>query len=256
MTACANTKWNTSLYDDKHSFVFKYGESLVDLLQPKEEERILDLGCGTAHLTNVIAERGAEVTGIDNSDEMIQKAKAQYPQLAFYKMSATDFHFDQPFDAIFSNAVLHWVLEKEKAIDCIYKNLKQGGRFVMEMGGKGNVAQIISALKESLLAHVYASSTVNDLWYFPSIGEYASLLEQSGFRVTYAFHFDRETELADNTNGIVDWLKMFAGGYLTGIKEDDVEMILKETQEKIRPVQFRNGKWYADYKRLRVIAVK
>ncbi|HVZ98114.1 MAG TPA: methyltransferase domain-containing protein [Chitinophagaceae bacterium] len=256
MTAPANTKWNASLYDGKHSFVFKYGEDLVELLQPKEGERILDLGCGTGYLTNMIAARGTDVTGIDNSEEMIAKAKVQFPELQFYKRSATDFHFDRPFDAIFSNAVLHWVLEKEKAIDCIYENLDAGGRFIMEMGGKGNVQNILAALKKSLEQYGYHEQAGRTLWCFPSIGEYATLLEQCGFRVTYALHFNRETELADDQNGIIDWLKMFAGGYLTGINAQDVEMILKETQEKIRPLQFKNGKWYADYKRLRVIAVK
>jgi trans-aconitate methyltransferase len=256
MTVPANTKWNASLYDDKHNFVFKYGEDLVDLLNPEEGEKILDLGCGTGHLTNLIAARGAEVTGIDNSDDMIAKAKMQYPQLQFYNMPATDFHFDQPFDAIFSNAVLHWVLKKEKAIDCIYENLGQGGRFVMEMGGKGNVSHIETALKAALQSHGYNANAAIALWYFPSVGEYATLLEQRGFRVTYAIRYDRETELADDKNGVVDLLKMFAGGYLNGVNPQDIEVILKETQEKIRPLQFRNGKWYADYKRLRVIALK
>ncbi|MGI8634027.1 MAG: class I SAM-dependent methyltransferase, partial [Segetibacter sp.] len=121
MTAAikSNMKWNSTLYDKKHDFVFKYGEDLVDLLAPKVNEKILDLGCGTGYLTNIIAEAGAKVTGIDSSAEMIGKAKSEYPNLNFRVLSATDFYFEEPFDAIFSNAVLHWVIEKEKAVECM-----------------------------------------------------------------------------------------------------------------------------------------
>src|SRR5579871_2784441 len=139
MATAFDTKWNASLYDDKHNFVFKYGEDVVQLLAPGQGERILDIGCGTGYLTSLIAQAGARVVGIDNSNSMVQKAQAVYPDLDFRLMSASDFHFNDPFDAIFSNATLHWVLEKEKAIDCIYHNLKPGGRLVLEMGGKGNV---------------------------------------------------------------------------------------------------------------------
>src|ERR1700712_2005528 len=118
-----DTKWNADLYDDKHGFVSKYGEDLVDVLAPQKGERILDLGCGTGYLADFISKSGATVIGIDSSLDMITKAKAEYPKLEFRVLSATDFHFDDPFDAIFSNAALHWVLDKEAAIDCMYTNL-------------------------------------------------------------------------------------------------------------------------------------
>ena len=140
-TAAVHTSWNAHLYDDKHSFVFKYGEDLVDMLNPQAGERILDLGCGTGYLTNVIAGSGATVVGIDNSLEMISKAKTQYPALEFKVQSATEFYFDEHFSAIFSNAVLHWVLQKEMAIDCMYRNLKRSGRLVLEFCGKQNNVQ-------------------------------------------------------------------------------------------------------------------
>jgi len=128
-----DTKWNADLYDDKHGFVSKYGEDLVDVLAPQKGERILDLGCGTGYLADLIAKSGATVIGIDSSLDMINKAKAEYPKLEFKVQSATDFHFDEPFDAIFSNATLHWVLDKESAIDCMYTNLKRSGRLVIIM---------------------------------------------------------------------------------------------------------------------------
>jgi trans-aconitate methyltransferase len=247
--------WNAKLYDDKHSFVFKYGEDLVHLLSPKSGERILDLGCGTGYLTNLIAESGAEVIGIDKSVEMIEKAKAEYSNIDFKILSATDFHFDKKFDAIFSNAVLHWVLEKEKVINCMYENLKLNGRLVIEMGGKNNVQSIMDAIKKYLSKYTTIDTSFN-IWYYPSLSEYTSLLEAKGFRVTYASHYDRETELKDAANGIKDWIKMFGSSFLKNIDKTSAEKMLNEIQESLRPTNFRDGKWYADYKRLRVVAIK
>src|SRR5438270_12987517 len=113
------TAWDAGLYDQKHDFVFKFGEDVVQLLAPRAGERILDLGCGTGHLTHVIAASGAEVTGIDSSPEMIARAKNAFPDVHFEVRNAVDFMFDEPFDAIFSNAVLHWVTEKEAATKAI-----------------------------------------------------------------------------------------------------------------------------------------
>ncbi|HXD77260.1 MAG TPA: methyltransferase domain-containing protein, partial [Puia sp.] len=134
MTTTYDTTWNASLYDDKHNFVFKFGEDVVRLLNPRQGERILDLGCGTGYLTHVIAQAGARVTGIDSSAAMIDRARAAYPDLDFRVMPATAIRFDNPFDAVFSNAVLHWVLDKEAAIDNIYNALRTGGRLILEMG--------------------------------------------------------------------------------------------------------------------------
>ena len=248
--------WDAKLYDDKHSFVFKYGEDLVHLLNPKPNERILDLGCGTGYLTNIIAGYGAEVNGIDSSKEMIDKAKKEYPNLDFEILSATDFHFDKKFAAIFSNAVLHWVLEKEKAIDHMYENLEKGGRLVIEMGGKNNVQSIMDALKKSLPKYTSVNTSSLNIWYYPSLSEYTSLLEAKGFRVTYASHYDRETELKDSANGIKDWIKMFGSSFLNNIDKTVADKMLTEIQESLRPTNFRDGKWFADYKRLRVVAIK
>ena len=250
------TTWNANLYDSKHAFVFQFGEDLVKLLDPKPGERILDLGCGTGYLTNLIAKSGAQVIGIDHSEDMISKARETYPQLDFKLKPATDFYFDRPFDAIFSNAVLHWVLEKESAIDCMFKNLKTGARLVLEMGGKNNVAGIISALEKSLQTQGFSRNAKLNPWYFPSLSEYSSLLEHRGFRVTYASHYDRQTLLQDTENGMKDWLKMFGNAFLAGIPADKQETILAEAQEILKPTHFIDGKWFADYKRLRIVALK
>jgi len=251
-----DTNWNANLYDDKHSFVAKYGEDVVQLLAPKTGERILDIGCGTGYLTNLIAQAGARVVGIDNSASMIERAQAVYPDLDLRVLSATNFSFGTPFDAVFSNAVLHWVLEKDAAVDCIADALRPGGRLVLEMGGKGNVEEIVVATRKVLTRHGYYSNAAIQLWYFPSISEYTTLLEKKGFRVRFAAHFDRPTELKDTENGIRDFLRMFGNAFFTDIPEKAMESILTEIQETVRPTNYRNGTWYGNYKRLRIAATK
>jgi trans-aconitate methyltransferase len=255
-TAFNHTTWNASLYDDKHNFVFKYGEDVVQLLAPQNGERILDIGCGTGYLTNLIAQAGARVIGIDNSPSMIERAQAVYPDLDLRVMSATNFGFDSPFDAVFSNAALHWVLDKESAVDCITQALRPGGRLVLEMGGKGNVEEIVVATRKVLTRHGYYNNAATQIWYFPSLSEYTTLLEKKGFRVGFAAHFDRPTELKDTDNGIKDFLKMFGNAFFSDIPESEMETILNEIQEAVRPTNYRNGNWYGNYKRLRIAATK
>lgn len=252
----AKTKWNAGLYDQKHDFVYKFGEDVVQLLAPAAGERILDLGCGTGHLTNVIAASGATVIGIDSSAEMVVKAKKTYPSILFEVKDATSFQFDVPFDAIFSNAVLHWVTEKNAAVRCIYNNLKSGGRLVLEMGAKENISHIITALKEVLREYGYVAQASKELWYFPSLSEYTTHLENAGLIVHYATYFKRDTELKDNENGIVDWLKMFASPFLEDVRKTELSFIMGKVQERLRPTNYKNNKWYADYYRLRIVAAK
>jgi len=146
-------------------------------------------------------------------------------------------------------------LEKEKAIDCMYENLKTNGRLVIEMGGKNNVQSIMDAIKKYLPKYTTTSTSFN-IWYYPSLSEYTSRLEAKGFRVTYASHYDRETELKDTANGIKDWIKMFGSSFLKNIDEASADKMLTEIQGSLRPTNFREGKWFADYKRLRIVAIK
>lgn len=247
-------KWDSALYNDKHSFVYDYGTSLVELLNAQSNERILDLGCGSGELANKIMEGAASVVGIDNSPDMIEKAKLKFALGEFQVADASNFEFDRPFDAVFSNAALHWVVNYKAAISCIYKSLKPGGRMVVEFGGKNNVISITNQLKESLLKRGYEKHAKLQLWYFPSIGEYTSELEAAGFNVSFAELYERPTELADENAGIVDWLSMFAVPFFKGVNNSDVEDILKEVQESLRADLYRNGKWFADYKRIRIVA--
>jgi trans-aconitate methyltransferase len=251
-----NDAWNPSLYADKHAYVYGYGESLIEVLQPQINERILDLGCGTGQLSSAIAQRGAKVVGLDASPRMIAKAQEMYPELSFVVSDAANFHFNEPFDAIFSNATLHWVLYFRQAIDCMYEALKPGGRLVLEMGGKGNIQCIEDALRFRLDDHGFGLEASMPCWFFPSVAQYTSALEEVGFQVKLAQHYDRPTEMADAERGIVDWLHMFAGRFFENIPEHEQQSIMEEVQEELRPGLFRDGKWNVDYKRLRVVAVR
>ena len=250
-----NKNWNSELYDKKHYYVFKYGEDLLGLLNPKPEERILDLGCGTGHLTKMISDSGADVTGIDSSPEMINTAKQNYPSLNFLRMDATDFSFPDKFDGVFSNAVLHWIPEKEKVVKNISEALKIGGRFVAEFGGKDNIKNIVEALNNTLLSNGFKEKAEIINWYFPSIGEYTSLLEKYGFEIEFASHFDRNTFLDEDVS-ILDWLEIFAKQFFEGIESKTKDNLLNKIKDDLSAKNIKDRKWFIDYKRLRILAIK
>lgn len=252
-------KWNTSLYNDKHSFVSKYGEDLLGWLQPQQGEHILDLGCGSGQLANEISQFGARVTGLDNSPEMIESARQTYPHISFDVKEATDFCYPEPFDAIFSNSVLHWITEPEKPIECMYRNLKQGGRMVLEFGGKGNLENLSRALYTVMQEEGLADKIPAEYWYFPSISEYTTLLENHGFTVCSAILFDRPTPLSGE-DGMENWIRMFGDFFFSGLTPAQKENVLQKTVEYLRPTNYQPNTWYgtwqADYKRLRIKAIK
>ena len=242
--------WDTDRYQNQHSFVWQYGAALIDLLNPQPREHILDLGCGTGQLTHEIAATGASVYGIDADQAMIAAAKAQYPQLSFAVADATSFEVKDPVDGIFSNAVLHWVKPPEQAVQAIAKALKPGGRFVAEFGGKGNVQKIVAAVET-----VRQQSNLSP-WYFPSINEYAQLLERHGLDVTFAALIDRPTPLNDGDQGLSNWLKMFGGSLLMGLDTEDTNTVIQCVEELLCPQLYDGSQWSADYRRLRLVATK
>jgi trans-aconitate 2-methyltransferase len=243
--------WDARRYDREHSYVWEYAAPLLEVLEPQSGERILDLGCGTGHLSARIAEAGAVVTGIDRSAEMIQEARSHYPHISFEVADARAFSFSEPFDAVFSNAVLHWVKEPEQAIACVRRALKPGGRFVAEFGGKGNVKAIVAALLDA--ARATGSQTGEIPWYFPTIGEYAGLLERGGLEVTSACLFDRPTPL-EGDDAMGRWLEMFFAQPLSKLADETRDQFIGAVEDRLRPLLFRNGTWYADYRRLRITA--
>lgn len=248
-----NQKWNASLYDARHAFISEYGVGLVTLLNPLSGERILDVGCGTGALAQEIAQTGANVVGIDSSPEMIQSARAQYPGLEFDVQDASDFAFAVPFDAVFSNAALHWVRQAEETAACISRVLKPGGRFVAELGGQGNVATITAALQQAIYETVRIRT--HHQWYFPSVPQYAAVLERNKLETTAVWLFDRPTKLI-GTEGLRNWCLMFGSSMLGHVSDGDQDRVLARTEELCRPHIFRDNIWFADYRRLRVVAHK
>lgn len=246
-------QWDASLYDQKHAFVFAYGQDLLALLAPQAGERILDLGCGTGHLTNQIAQSGARVIGLDQSAAMLDTARQQYPQLEFVQADAAGFQLSEPCDAIFSNAALHWVLRADEAAHSIARALKPGGRFIAEFGGHGNINNILTAT-QAVLAEL-TGQVVPHGWYFPTIGAYATLLEAHGLAVQQAFLFDRPTPL-EGEGGMRAWLTMFADGMFSGLAAPTKEQALALLEARLQTTNYVAGTWVADYRRLRIVARK
>ncbi len=290
--------WNATLYDTKHDFVWKYGSELITLLAPQPGEHILDLGCGTGHLSALIAEAGAQVVGVDRSKEMIDAARKAYPEeqaarplkqseisnlkfenpgpqfealklnsemtglqseisnLKFEIADAVHLTFENEFDAVFSNAALHWIHEPAAVLRGVHKALRPGGRFVAEFGGKGNVATIIRAMDEALAHGQPPRPGKIHPWYFPSPGEYAAILEAEGFEVRWITLFNRPTSLSDGEAGLRNWIVMFCSDYLTGLNQAQREAFFVRVEDAVRPELFRNREWVADYRRLRLMAEK
>jgi trans-aconitate methyltransferase len=249
-------KWNAELYDTKHSFVWERGAEVLELLAPQPGERILDVGCGTGHLTARIAAAGARVTGLDQSEEMIAEARRNYPEREFVVADARDFHFDEPFDAVFSNAALHWIREPEPVARSIAAALRPGGRFVAELGGRGNVERLIAGLRQAREAMGLPLEENFQPWYFPGVGEYASLLERQGLEVTFAWLFDRLTPLDDGVAGLANWIRMFGTQFLAELSPEQQRELLRHAADFLRVELFRDGHWLADYRRLRIVARK
>lgn len=226
--------WDPGVYDSTHHYVADYGKSLVELLAPQPGEHVLDLGCGTGHLTHRISEHGARVLGVDSSPSMVAQARQNYPKLAFQLADAVRFQPPRPFDAVFSNAALHWIHPPELAVSAIAASLRPGGRLVAEFGGRGNVVSITEA------------AGVNP-WFFPSIGEYASLLERYSLSVDSAVLYDRPTKV-EGEHGLRDWLSMF----LPALPRVDQDRLAHE----LKPRLFHEGNWHIDYRRLRITATR
>jgi len=241
----STSSWDAAEYARVGAFVAELGEAALDLLDPKPGERILDIGCGEGSLTKRIAERGATVLGIDNSPEMI--AAAQAKGLDARLLDVADMAFAAEFDAAFSNAALHWVLEKERAAQAIFFALKPGGRFAGEMGGEGNIARLQQLVDEEMILRGYIPPTEAHNWY-PAPEEFAAVYEAAGFREIDARLIERPTPLA---HGVAAWVTTFRKGWLdrAGVPEE-------ERAELAANVADRFGNSPADYVRLRFIMRK
>ncbi|MGN1202756.1 MAG: class I SAM-dependent methyltransferase [Eubacterium sp.] len=247
-----NNNWNSDNYTDNFQFVYKYGEDLIDFLTVPKGSFVVDLGCGNGALTQKLQEKGFQTLGIDASASMLEKASETYPMLDFRLDDACNFKLKEKADAIFSNAVFHWIDNHNKLVKNISDNLKAGGELVFEFGGKGNGDTVHNALEKAFKNNGLEYKNKSN---FRSIGEFAPILEKYGFKVEYAVLFDRPTEQIGE-NGLENWINMFIGSAFEGIDEAIKEKIITQTVGICKPKLYINGKWYVDYVRIRMKAIK
>lgn len=248
-----NISWNAADYTRNFSFVHEYGRDLIAMIEG-EGLSVLDLGCGNGALTSQLAQAGFQAEGLDASPDLLETARQNWPDLTFYLGDAADFYVPAPYDAVFSNAVLHWIDEgrQDDMLLCVNRALKPEGQFIFELGGYGNNALIHGALETAFTRRGLAYRMP---FYFPTIGQYAGRLERAGFQVTRAALFDRPTPLKGD-DGLYDWLRMFIKTPFEGICPAEQESILRETVQTLRDALYRQGVWYSDYVRLRCKAIK
>lgn len=250
MTSSSQT-WDPERYDRNARFVSDLGSPVIDLLAPQAGERILDLGCGDGVLTQRLAELGCQVVGVDASEPQIRAAQAR--GLDAHVMSGERLSFDDEFDAVFSNAAMHWMRDADAVIDGVRRALRPGGRFVAEFGG----ARCVEIIRTALIAALDrrgVDGAAADPWYFPTDTEYRARLERRGFVVRYIALIPRPTPLPGE---LIGWLETFAESFTSKLAAGERSAFLTEVQEAIRPsLCAADGSWTADYVRLRFAADK
>jgi len=251
MTSAIPQTWNPDQYARTAAFVPALGLPVLDLLDPQPDERILDLGCGDGALTEKLAALGCQVVGVDSSPSQIAAAQAR--GLDARVVDAHHLPFEAEFDAVFSNAALHWMRQPEAVIAGVWRTLELGGRFVGELGGAGNIAAVQEAL-QTVLARRGVDIQQASPWYFPDEAEYRHKLEAAGFVVTSIERFPRPTPLPGDLG---DWLETFASSFLGLIPDDERNQVIAELRELLRPRLLSDeGVWVLDYVRLRFAATK
>lgn len=243
--------WQADRYRDRAGYVAAEGAGVVDLLAPQAGERVLDVGCGDGTLTKSIADTGAHVSGIDQSENQIAAAQA----LGVDARVADILNFDEveAYDAVFSSAVLHWVKDAETAAANIYRALKPGGRFVGEFGGAGNVQRVSDSILLALGERGIDGMSVWP-WYFPTDAAYRTVLEDCGFTVESIELFERPTPLP---GGVGEWAEILAQPFLGLVDDDARPELLSAIERHAKRWLFDEEKgWHADYVRLRFAATK
>jgi SAM-dependent methyltransferase len=243
--------WNPDAYARHARFVSDLGLPLVELLAPRAGERILDLGCGDGALTVQVAAYGCRVVGVDSSPAQVAATRGR--GVDAHVADGRRLDYDAAFDAVFSNASLHWMKDLDAVVDGVWRALVPGGRFVAELGGDGNVAAIVGAIEAALRRRGLDPAPLNP-WVFPSAEEMGRRLTRRGFRVDAIARFERPTRLPGDVTG---WLETFAQAYLDAVRTDERPAVLAEITDALRPrLMDVDGVWTADYVRLRFRATR
>jgi trans-aconitate methyltransferase len=246
MAKLSKQHWSAQRYAATAHFVPAFGAPVVELLDPRPGERILDLGCGDGVLTATIAAAGARVVAVDAAPDMVAAAKAR--GLDARVVPGQHLAFDREFDAVFSNAALHWMHPPEAVLAGVARALKPGGRFVAEMGGHNNTAAIQTAFR-AVLGRRGVEALRLSPWYFPSAAAYRAKLETAGFHVDEIAILPRPTPL---DAGLGAWLDTFAEDFLNPLPADDRAAARQEIIDLLEPIlKDETGLWIADYVRLR-----
>ena len=243
--------WDPERYARNARFVADLGGPAVELLAPEAGERILDLGCGDGVLTAKLAALGCDVIGVDASEAQVRAARNL--GLDIRVMDGEYLAFDCEFDAVFSNAALHWMRNPGKVIAGVHRALKPSGRFVAEFGGHGCVAKIKRVLIEALQRRGIDGEAASP-WFFPTAEDYSHQLVSGGFAVNYIALIPRPTPLPGDVTG---WLETFAESFTSCLPPTERPAFINEVQEALRPeLCDAEGRWTADYVRLRFSAKK
>jgi trans-aconitate methyltransferase len=243
--------WNPERYERNAAFVAELGQPVAHLLAPRAGERVLDLGCGDGRLTEVLVQAGCTVVGVDASPEQVAAARAR--GLDARVMNGQQIDLSETFDAVFSNAALHWMKRPDRVLQGVWRVLREGGRFVGEFGAHGNVATVSAALAEALGRRGLRFADL-DPWYYPKGHEYRRALEHAGFRVQSVETFARPTTLPGD---MVAWLETFARAFLAPLPAAERPGFCQEVADRLAPSLRRgDGTWFVDYVRLRFHALK
>jgi SAM-dependent methyltransferase len=243
--------WGAEKYEKNARFVSDMTSDVMNWLAPRPGEHILDLGCGDGALTEKLVQAGAVVVGADNSEALLAAARRRGLDVRFKDGQALD--FGPVFDAVFSNAALHWMTRADDVVKGVARALKKGGRFVAEFGGHGNIAAIVTALRATAIVHGKDPALAAG-WFYPTPAEYRALLEANGFSVDKIGLFPRPTPLPTGLRG---WLSTFRESYFEQWPERERGQIISEIEDLLAPsLRDKSGNWTADYVRLRVAAVR
>lgn len=249
-----NIKWDVKEYAQKFDFVYQYGEDVIGLIDADKNSFVVDLGCGNGALTQKLSLKGYNVLGIDSSDAMIETARSLHQDIEFQVADATKFTLPEKADVVFSNAVFHWISadKQELLVSNISNQLKLNGHLVCEFGGKGCAESVHLALERNFNKR---GLQYRRTFYFPTIGQYAPILEKYGLITEYAVLFDRPTP-QKTENGVEDWIKMFVKEPFENIDDVIKNDIIADSINDLRGVLYKDDEWFVDYVRIRIKAKK